>query len=484
MDNATKKAAFLSWLSLIAVLPISSMPLVARWLGSDSVASPAILFLFFLTVVWLFPAIYKKKYFSGQIFPLSIFCLVALAATSLSFFYDIPAFKGIDQFAATLSALGTLVIGLLFFVTSSSFLETDEQLRMTIRVLNWSGLVMVIWSLMQAFAWYGSRHYPQWMFDFQGLVSARVLYRQRINGFALEPSWLAHQLNMLYLPLWLASTLKRTSVHRFKLWRFSFENLLLLSGIIILLLTLSRVGVAAFILMLAVVLGLLHGRLVNWIAAKTTHVHHDRVKKQTKMRITIFLLILYVSILLFVLVAFARIDPRMQNLFNFSFAQENPMLRLFNELKFGERVIYWLTGWNIFNAYPLAGVGLGNAGFYFPKYLPAYGWSLVEVEYLINRTTLLLNVKSLWMRLLAETGIIGFSVFLGWLVSLCTSILRKIASKEALTASMGLMGILVLTALILEGFSIDSFAMPYWWISLGLAVSRVNGSKDTISKAP
>ena len=38
------------------------------------------------------------------------------------------------------------------------------------------------------------------------------------------------------------------------------------------------------------------------------------------------------------------------------------------------------------------------------------------------------------------------------------------------------MGCFVLAALILEGFSVDSFAMPYWWVSLGLAASSIYAS--------
>ena len=36
---------------------------------------------------------------------------------------------------------------------------------------------------------------------------------------------------------------------------------------------------------------------------------------------------------------------------------------------------------------------------------------------------------------------------------------------------MGYAGFFVLLGIIFEGLSIDSFAMPYWWVSLGLAVS-------------
>lgn len=473
MTSILNKISRYGWFAMIAVLPISSMPLVAQLLGSDSVASPAIIFLLIIMICWFLPGFFTGKKYSSHIFPLILFCMAALLATTLSFFYKVPAFKGIGQFAPTVSSIGTLLIGILFFITASSYIESEEDYQLTIKVLNWSGMVMLIWSGLQAFFWYGFNHYPQWMFNFQGLLSARVLYRQRVNGFALEPSWLAHQLNMLYLPLWLACSLKKTTFHKFHIWKFSFENILLIGGISILLLTLSRVGIAAFILVLILVVFFLHGRVVTWVQTHPERKSSDHSMRLSRKTISGLLFLGYLVIIFGIIFAFTKIDPRMANLFSFTFSDDNSLLKFFNELKFGDRVIYWLTGWNIFNAYPLFGVGLGNAGYYFPKYLPAYGWSLVEVENLLNRTTLLLNIKSLWLRLLAETGMIGFSLFIGWLLSLLPAFIEKIQSIQKNKPVFGWMGCFVLVALILEGFSIDSFAMPYWWISLGLAASSV-----------
>ena len=473
MTGILKKISKFSWAAMIAVLPITSMPLVADLLHSDSVASPAIIFMFLLILSWFIPAVIQGRDFSGQIFPLILFCLAALIATALSFFYDVPAFKGIGQFAPTISSLGTLAIGFMFFVISSSYLQKNDELELTMKILNWSGLVTLAWCALQAFFWYGFNHYPQWMFNFQGLISDRVLYRQRLNGFALEPSWLAHQMNMLYLPLWLSCTMHQHSFHKFRIWKFTLENLLLGGGMIVLFLSLSRVGFAAFFMMLAIVAVILHGKIVAYIQTLISRIVKNQKREFSKRIISVLLIFFYIILVFIVLYVFSKIDPRMENLFNFSFAQDNPVLRFFNELKFGDRVIYWLTGWNIFNYYPILGVGLGNAGYYFPKYLPAYGWSLVEVEYLLHRTTLLLNIKSLWLRLLAETGLVGFSLFLGWLFSFVPVFIDKMRSIHKLTRILGLMGVFILAALVFEGFSIDSFAMPYWWISLGITATQV-----------
>ena len=392
--------------------------------------------------------------------------------TAFSFFYPLPAYKGINYLRPVITALGTLAIGFFFFISASAFPRDPEVMKRTLQIINWSGLVIILWSAVQAFSWYTLNRYPQWMFDLQGMISSRVLYRQRVTGLALEPSWLAHQLNLLYLPFWLAASTMSFSSHKFRFLALTLENFLLAAGIITLGLTLSRVGFLAFFCMAAAVFGVLHGRLVNRIQKWTDLKNKtgvDMVSKSRPSVISAVLILVYIVILSACLVFYSRFDPRMKSLFVFNFSQENFLLRYFNELRFGDRVIYWLAGWKIFEQYPLFGVGLGNAGFLIPTNIEPYGWSLLEVRRLIYRESFLLNIKSLWFRLLGETGIIGFSFFIGVLVSLTGEYIKKFAEKKPIHQVLGFTGLLTLLALVFEGFSIDSFAMPYWWISLGLA---------------
>ena len=365
--------------------------------------------------------------------------------------------------------MATLLIGILFFISASSFPGKFSLRKKTLQIINWSGLIIIVWSFLQAVSWYSMTGYPDWMFNLQGLWSRRVLFRQRVTGFALEPSWLAHQLNMLYLPFWLASTRNRYSSHEFRIFGMTLESILLGLGIVILGLTLSRVGYAAFILMFVPTIIYFHKQIIKRFS-KGEQAGDKKVNLSSRV-ISTALICIYFLLIAVGLYIYSRIDPRMAELFDFSFQQSNSLLRYFNELKFGDRVVYWLTGWKIFNDFPISGVGLGNAGFYFPEYLPAYGWALSEARRLIYRTDILLNIKSIWFRLLAETGIIGFGIFLVWLLSLIPAMAEKVKGKKKIVQVIGTAGFYVLLAVIFEGFSIDSFAMPYWWISLGLAVS-------------
>ncbi len=460
-----------AWYAMIASLPLTSMPLVKKLLGSDSIASPAVVFLlilFFLLILGLM--LNDELWGAVEILPLALFCCIVVITTLISFLYKTPAFKGFGQVKPVVTAVGTLAIGFLFFTIASSFPSDDEIKKITLKIINWTGLIILIWCGFQTVAWYGTNHYPQWMFSIQGTLSARVLYRQRVTGFALEPSWLAHQLNMFYLPFWISSSINGFSSHSFRLRKASLENILLIGGVLTLGLTLSRVGFAAFLCMAIFAFTRLHPKIVSLIIDWVPTKWRFRNKPDLKM-VSIVIYIGYALALILIIIIFSKVDPRMANLFEISFDQDNPILRYFNQLKFGDRVVYWLTGWNIFNQYPILGAGLGKAGFYFPKNIPAYGWSLIEVRRLLYRSHLLLNVKSLWFRLLAETGLVGTSLFIGWIISLISGLIEKYRSIKKCEQMLGFAGLMVVIGMVFEGLSIDSFAMPYWWISLGMAVS-------------
>jgi O-antigen ligase len=117
---------------------------------------------------------------------------------------------------------------------------------------------------------------------------------------------------------------------------------------------------------------------------------------------------------------------------------------------------------------------LGNAGFFFIEKMPAYGWALWETGQIFNHLSFIPNVKSMWMRLLAETGIIGFALFLTWAYVLWRAAQAARASREPTIRTIALAGQIVLLAYLVEGFSLDSFALPYLWVSLGILTAAAD----------
>jgi O-antigen ligase len=156
--------------------------------------------------------------------------------------------------------------------------------------------------------------------------------------------------------------------------------------------------------------------------------------------------------------------------------------QFFNYLSFAERYVYWEAGWRIFNISPIFGVGLGNAGFYFQKTLPSFGWYLPEVMDTYYRFTSVPNVKSMWVRLLAETGIVGFSSFLTWLLVVFKSSWPTRRESSLLLKTSGWFGVFVIIAYAIEGFSTDTFALPYLWISLGIVSAAAAISRNQVTE--
>ncbi len=82
----------------------------------------------------------------------------------------------------------------------------------------------------------------------------------------------------------------------------------------------------------------------------------------------------------------------------------------------------------------------------------------------------LTNAKNFWTRLLGETGILGFAIFISWLFQFAQD--ARYLYKQGGSSfgkTMGLFGGLTLLAFLLEGFSLDTFGLPYYWISFGLS---------------
>jgi O-antigen ligase len=465
------------WILLVALLPITSMPLVTLLFGSSGVAAPAGLVLLFFVLVWLVPFLLKKGRIPRQSLPLIGFVLSVLISCAAAFFLAIPPFKDVSIPMNELKGLLTLAIGVCFYLVTAVWVSDSRRMEITLRWMNWSGLVVLLWSALQLAIWYSTNHYPEWLRTIQSFFSIGPLYRQRPTGFTLEPSFLANQLNMLYLPAWLAASIRRVSAHRFRLAGFIFEDALLAAGAAMMFLSLSRVGMLAFFLMLAYLI--FKGSLwfTRWIHQKLAARKNAGIFWASRPRLIsgVILFILFFSYLAVAVGAgfgLSRLDPRMKSLFQFSFSGTNSILKYADKLNFAARVVYWQAGWEVFNDHPWLGVGLGNSGFYFPEKMSGFGWGLVEVRRLMYVDTALPNIKSLWVRLLAETGLVGFAFFVCWLYLVWHTsawLEKNIADRRG--KMLALMGKLVIIALVFEGFSVDSFALPYLWFALGLVTA-------------
>ena len=115
-------------------------------------------------------------------------------------------------------------------------------------------------------------------------------------------------------------------------------------------------------------------------------------------------------------------------------------------------------------------MGLGASGFYIYSGLP--DWALTTVPEIARQlspeNTLYPNPKNLYVRLLAETGLVGFAVFLAFQFSLLGDALAAFKQGAAMWRFLGTAAIFTWLALLVYNMTQDSFATPNLWINMGI----------------
>lgn len=496
-------ANVLIWTLAVLSLPISSFPLLKEISGATTVAPLSSALFLILVLLWLVPYVFLwKRKIPIESVPFIVFLLIVIITWFTSLFLEHPPFREASIFSEVKEALATLILGAAaFFLPAVWISQGKKEFRFTLQLLNIGGLFLLAWCAVQAYyAFFQNGAYPGLLYDIQDIFSSRSegLFQGRVTGFAYEPSWLAHQLNLIYLPFWLSASLRGYSAHRRIVWRLSVENILLLGGIIILILSLSRVGILTFFLVLLYltmkfslwaskrIYPLITARLRGKIQVPAAN---EGISSQVGPAIFSSVIILLVIFLLTattygLFLVGTKFDPRMQRIADQDFSVVSSVYEITNKLAFAERVVFWATGLEVFAEHPILGVGLGNTGIYFPEKMPVFGYALWEISDLINYNSVIPNTKSYWVRILSETGLIGFGVFLAWLYLLWNSGGLAEKTTDPLLRMTGLAGKFVLVAFIGEGFSVDSYALPYIWFSLGIIAAVGMQSRQWFRSEP
>jgi O-antigen ligase len=134
----------------------------------------------------------------------------------------------------------------------------------------------------------------------------------------------------------------------------------------------------------------------------------------------------------------------------------------------GARVAYAWGAIGAFQQHPLTGVGLGASGFYIYQNLP--DWSLTTIPEIADQLSpdnhSYPNPKDLYVRLLAETGLAGLGLFLIFQLSVLGEILTSL--QIGANRFLGIAGLFSWIAILLYASTQDSFAVPNWWLNLGI----------------
>jgi O-antigen ligase len=396
---------------------------------------------------------------AGALTPLTAFLLAALAASLLGVLLAPIPLHGQEAIGRVVRAWATILIGLLFFISAIWMNRNEDDLRFSLRWL-FAGFVLdLLWSGLQGATFYLHLLPKQLVTQWQRAFSLRELIRtNRISGLAYEPSWLAGQISTLYLPWLFAALLTRQHFTRFK-W---LEPALLGFALLLLLATFSRGGLltagSAMVLTLVLV-GRAQVRSVWGWFARGFRPGGSWIGRAV--------------ILVLVLAIFAGGI--------FFLGQKGYIARLWNtqatsledfiiQNSAGARAAYIFGALGAYQDHPWLGVGLGASGFYIYDHLP--DWVLTTVPEIARQlspeSTLYPNPKNLYVRLLAETGLCGFFLFIAFQFSLLGDALAALRHPSAAWQYLGVASIFAWLALILYNLTQDSFAVPNLWINLGI----------------
>ena len=459
------------WAAVLFTLPVTSFRYFP-FLGDKTYVRPLALYPLALLMPLLLIQLMRKKVqnpFPGGVILLGVFVAAALTASSFGNLIDPLPMRGQTYIGRDMRALVTLAIGIVFFMASVWMNRDEDDLRFTVKWIL-AGLVMnILWSGLQAVTFYTNLLDKVMVTHWQLAFSVRELVRtNRISGMAYEPSWLAGQLATLYLPWLVAAMLAGTRLTRWK-W---LEPALLAVTLGLLIATYSRGGILISIGVTGLVI-LLVGR--PWLKSVWVWFISGLHGKFAGLlvRLTLAVAVLAVVVATFVFLGQKNYFRRLWEI------DAESLVEYMVDINAGARSAYVAGALGAYEQYPLTGVGLGASGLYIYDNLP--DWALTTVPEIARQLSpesrLYPNPKNMYLRLLSETGLLGFVLFLTFQFSVLGDALTFLP-KDGLRRFMGVVGLFSWLSIGLYNFTQDSLATPNIWLIPGILVGMTSTLKE------
>jgi len=454
------------WALFLVCLPVTSFPYFPEEMGGLALVRPLSLYpLLLLLVLFTLPRLFSRPV-PKTLLTLIPFTLIALASSLLSTLQGIEPVLGISVGARTLRALITLGIGCCIYYTVSLFPRSTQDLRASLRWLYLGFILALLWGSLQAvYVISFDSQYYQWLKSLQAYISTRTLFTNRVSGMTYEPNWFAEQISVLLLPWLLASALSGYSAFRWR-WRWlTVEWLLLVWSVVILVFTFSRAGLANLIGLVAIsVLFLRPKRAATPEKPRSGRLFWLRRLIEASLVIAILIGALYTA---------SAKNPFFTRLWSYwGEVQETSLLEYFDYIGFGARLMYSEAAFNLYTDHPVLGVGLGNFAFYVEEALPdrllANNPEILRILTPDIGRNRLVTPKNYYLRILAETGLVGAAAFVAFLAAILGCALALFHSRENNPDFWGKAGLLALLAFGMAAISFDSFAIPNAWVNFGL----------------
>lgn len=367
----------------------------------------------------------------------------------------------ITYWGRTLRAWVTVGIGLAFFFTAFQVSYFQESPKNALKWLYAGLTITILWGIIQAIAVNTSLIDKVLIDKIQLSFSLRPLIGRRVSGFAYEASWLAAMLAILYFSWLTASLLSGYRISRYK-W---LEPILAAAGFVVLLLTFSRSGLISVFIAGGIVLLFTGSNQIkkSFVWFKAPFKRDGSGSKWVRVMIVLG----FVS---FLVLGFQWLNnyDYFSSLWSVGF--EKGIINYLIMNKVGARTAYAFASLRIFSEHPWTGVGLGGSGFYminnYPDWLFAVPSNEIAVQ-LGEAFRVFPNPKNMYVRVLAETGLVGFWLFIAFFISISGSFYRQLRASDQINKFIGTAGLFGLIAVAILYFTLDSFALPIMWVFLG-----------------
>ena len=465
-----QKLSRLLWALTLVSLPITSFRYLP-FMGAGTVVRPLALYPLAALLLVLFIMLLRRETRFPRLGSLSVltaFVLAPLAATALGATFVPIELLGADYWDRALRAFVTLAIGLSFFVAAAWMNQDEADVKFSVRWLMVGLLGHLVWGAIQ---FYGLNNgYRAELREIQELFSVRGLVKnKRISGFTFEPSWLAAQLATLYLP-WLVAGLFNPKVFS-KPLGLAANLVLLLGSLAALLATYSRAGLAVVAFAVGITI-LVAGRPFlqsawGWfLAGFRPGVAKSRLGWMLAAGGRALLILVAVAV-----IAGAGLFLSDKGYIARLWTSDmSDFWGYISSASLGPRIAYAAGAMPAFDVNPLTGVGLGASGFWiYPNMPDALLMGEPEIaEALAPDSGLFPNPKNLYVRLLAETGLAGLTLFAAFWLGILADGLSSLRRDSVFGRFLGAAAVFTLAALAFQSISIDSFAMPELWLNLGI----------------
>ncbi len=452
----TERARPLRWLwaATLVALPVTSFRYYPALFGSGTsrplAFAPAVLYA--LGLVWrehrrLLPLLRERVPVA-----LAVWMGVALLSTAWALHAPPPPLSGFRLADRALRAWISWGVGLTFFLTAALAHRHPQDVDFTLRALFVGFGIAAGWALLQWAALVWDWPPRAWLAEAQTWFSTRPWTQARVQGLAYEPSWFADQLVVLY-GAWLAAALvagyARPWKRRSLLWAAAGMAVFLLVW------TYSRSGLlttgAGFALVLP------------WLWFR---------RRGARVRLLAWALAGGGALLLLLAWAAQRSDYIRVTL---HLEPGQSLVDYVVRARAGARLAYAWAAWQVYQEHPWLGVGLGGSGFYLYENLPE--WSRTElrdVAYALSpEHRPVLNPKSMYARLLAETGLVGWAAWFAFGLGVAARALTLTEARSAREQMVGLAGLWLLGTMSVRWLTQDALSLPTFWLVAGVVVGHL-----------